>query len=123
MKLLEQERDNRVQDVARLRDQVRDLAKQATGKDPFSATAESTVVINHPLADIQNKIVAAEVEQEELKARIKAMQEMAAREIPISEATITSKIEMRPEILRIKEAIMSLQVRLHTLDTDLEARR
>jgi polysaccharide biosynthesis transport protein len=117
VKILEQERENRAREVALLRDAVRDLAKQATGKDPFAGTVEPVTIVNHPLAELQNHIVTAEVDQEVLKARIKAMQEVASREIPISEASIENKIASHPEVLRFKEAIASLQIQLRTIDS------
>ncbi len=115
--ILEQERNKRVAEVTQMRETVRELAKQATGKDPFAGSVESTVVLNHPLAELQNHLVTAEVEQEVLKARIKAFKETAAKEAPISDAVVENKISMHPEILRLKQDLMSLYSQLRNLDS------
>jgi capsular exopolysaccharide synthesis family protein len=93
------------------------LAKQATGKDPFMGTSESTVVVNHPLADLQNHLVNAEVEQEVIKAKIKATQELGSQAAPISDAIIENKINVHPEVLRLKQDLLVMRSQLRNLES------
>jgi capsular exopolysaccharide synthesis family protein len=107
---LEQELRTREQDLKLKRANLQELTKQNTGKDPFSGAAEPMVVVNHPLADLQNRLNNAEVEQVVLKAKIKIYKDAASQEIPISEAMIANKIEMHPEVMRFKQEIANLKI-------------
>ena len=115
IKALEQERDRRNREVTQKRDAVRELARQVTGKDPYAGAAESTIVIDYPLAHLQNQLAKAEVEREVLKARIKACQD--AQERPISDAMIENKIDMHSEVLQVKREIVDLQMELKSLES------
>ena len=100
-----------------MRDSVQDLTKQVTGKDPFAGTFKPTVVVNHPLAELQNQLVKAEMEQAMLSAKIEAYKKAAANETVISDAIMDNKVEMYPEILQVKRGIVSLQLELQSLDS------
>ena len=63
IELLDQERDRREKELTLLRSMVRDLAQEATGKDPFAANPEPSPTTKHPLANLQTNLVQAEVEQ------------------------------------------------------------
>jgi polysaccharide biosynthesis transport protein len=118
IRTLEQERDKRVREVSLMRELVRELAKQATGMDPYAgAAAESAVIVNHPLSELQSHLVSAEVEQEVLKARIKALKEVSAPEVTLSVAEMETKIQAHPDVQRCKSAIADLRAELQTLDT------
>lgn len=117
IRILEQERDKRVREVTLMRELVRELAKQATGTDPYAGATESAIVLNHPLSELQSQLVSAEVEQEVLKARIKALKDAPVPQVALSAAELQTKIEARPDFQRCKSAIADLQVELQTLDS------
>jgi hypothetical protein len=54
------------------------------------------------------------VEMEVLKARIQAYRESAAQTVPISEAMIENKVDLQPEVVRLKANIADLQVQLQS---------
>ncbi|MBU4272893.1 MAG: polysaccharide biosynthesis tyrosine autokinase [Planctomycetes bacterium] len=73
--LLGREEDKRSREVLRLRDNLRGLVREATGKDPFSGNLEADSPQKHPLADLEGRLIAAQVERTVLEARIKATEE------------------------------------------------
>ncbi|NLF06693.1 MAG: polysaccharide biosynthesis tyrosine autokinase [Pirellulaceae bacterium] len=73
--LLGQEKDRRLREVLRLRDNVRALAQEAAVKDPFAAKMEPAAAQKHPLADLESRLIEVQVEGTVLKARIKAAEE------------------------------------------------
>ena len=65
----------------RLRDNLRTLAAQAAVKDPFAAKMEANSPQKHPLADLESRLIDAQVEGTVLDARIKAAEEdLAAKQ-------------------------------------------
>jgi polysaccharide biosynthesis transport protein len=117
IEILKEERKNHATNLSLLRNSVGELTKQATGKDPFAGTTEPTVIVNHPLLELQNHLATAEVEQEVLKARIKALQETTVQQAPLSKALLENKIETNPQVLQYKDAITELQFQLQSLDS------
>jgi succinoglycan biosynthesis transport protein ExoP len=78
IQLLGAERDRRAQEVDRLRENVREMTKQATGGiDPFAMKPAPGTAVANPLADLQARLTTAEVERETLGAQIKAFEELA----------------------------------------------
>jgi capsular exopolysaccharide synthesis family protein len=114
---LVQEQGRRTQELRLLRENVRELAIQSTGKDPFAGSVEPVAVSNHPLAEIQNHLVTAEVEQQVLKARLKALKESRSQSIKVSDSLIDSRLETHPEIVRLKHDLMTMRADLRGLET------
>jgi receptor protein-tyrosine kinase len=75
------------------------------------------VVVNNPLANLQSHLVDAEVEQEVLKARIKALKDAPTPEVTLSATELEAKIEAHPDVQRWKGAIANLQAELQMLDS------
>ncbi|MFV2070994.1 MAG: hypothetical protein ACC645_28840, partial [Pirellulales bacterium] len=75
--LLEEERNRRSLDVERLRKHVLDLAKEVTGKDPFSheAIVDKAQVFTTPMTALYGSLTAIEVNSEILKAEIQALRD------------------------------------------------
>ncbi|MGD0519411.1 MAG: hypothetical protein ABSA26_17885, partial [Thermoguttaceae bacterium] len=123
IELLDQERDRREKEMTLLRGMVRDLAKEATGKDPFAANPEPSPTTKHPLANLQTNLVQAEVEQAVLTARIKALEETASLERPaIPEVIIKNKIEENADIQRLKAELTAKRDRLQSIASTMVKR-
>ena len=75
IELLNQEKERRLREVLRLRDNVRSLAQDAANKDPFAAKLDTDSSKSHPLADLENRLIEVQVERTVLDARIKAAEE------------------------------------------------
>ncbi|MCC6127016.1 MAG: polysaccharide biosynthesis tyrosine autokinase [Pirellulales bacterium] len=114
---LNQALDSRASEVKRLRGEVRDSAIQSTGKDPYAGNLEPVTVVNHPLTEIQNLLVKAEVEQEVLKARLQALKQAAAQPAAVSETALQSKVENHSEVARLKLELMEMRAQLRNLDS------
>jgi polysaccharide biosynthesis transport protein len=106
---LELELNKRGLEVKNLREIVRELNRQVGGKPNQQ--------VDRTLADLQNRLAIVEAEQAVLKAEIEAYQKAAAREEPVSDAMIQNKIDMHPDVLRIKGEITGLQTQLQELDS------
>ena len=68
IELLEEEKGRRMREVESMRETIRELAKQATGKDPFAPKSRKGLAGTHPLADLQAKLVNAEVERQDSRS-------------------------------------------------------
>jgi capsular exopolysaccharide synthesis family protein len=62
----------REKNVGEMRERVRKLAKEMTGRDPFLARAEAEPAPRQPSAELQGRLVTTEVDVAILQARIKA---------------------------------------------------
>ena len=63
------------EEIAKTREKVRRLTKEATGKDPFAAFPDPGLPIESPLARMHDSLVNAEANRAVLKAEIKALEE------------------------------------------------
>ena len=57
---------------------LRELAKRVTGKDPFAGKGETNGAEKHPLAELESRLISAQVECTVLDARITAAEEELA---------------------------------------------
>ena len=113
-KLLKDQKFRKV-GLKQLSETVRDLAKQATGRDPFAGNLEPVTIMNHPMADIQKHLIESEVEQAVLNARIKVLEETPARPVNLADADIPAKVEAHPEVMRLKLELMEMHSQLRSL--------
>ncbi len=107
VELLTKERDRRGKEVERLRDTVRTLAKQLTGKDPFAATlSRDSSTIQSPLAALQERLATTEVDRQVLEARATALAEsLSGSPIDVPAEILDQMVESRPEIAKVKQEI------------------
>lgn len=116
--VLRQEQERKANEVSRLRENVREMAKQVTGKDPFASVTEQKPAQAGPLADLQNRLIAAEVEEQVLTARVKAFEEFAAKQkVVISEAMLERAIAENPRVQNAATQLMGARARLHQLES------
>ena len=113
---LEEEKVRREREVERLRVNVKELALLATGKDPFAANTEPARNLIHPLADLQMRVVLADVELAVLQARMQAMKEMASSSgSMISQAAVERKVAEQAEVQRVKALLNAKRARLNEI--------
>ncbi len=115
--LLDEERQRRSHQVKRLREEVRELTQQAIRRDPFAAGLSAELARNHPLVDLQSRLIDLEVEREILKARAKALEEMVAnRESIVPVGAIDAAVEERTEVRSLTEQLSAQRSKLHAIE-------
>jgi succinoglycan biosynthesis transport protein ExoP len=119
IELLEEEKNRRLQEVERLREDVRALTKEASGKSPFATTQEAKAPIQSPVADLQIKLASAEVERELLEAQVKAREESSTKTGDVPEGLVDGALEKHPSLQKYKEAIALKRLKLSELENKL----
>ena len=118
IELLEKERTRRLDDVKGLRENVRELAKQVTGKDPFVGTKEAAPAQARPLTDLENRLVTAEVDEEILKAKLTAFEELAAKpRVEVPSAAIEKAITENAQVQKAAAEIGQKKARLAQIES------
>lgn len=78
IELLQRQSDLRKVEVSRLRNEVMELAKKITGKDPFSQNIlTDPVKANNPATELFQEMTSIEVDRELLKAELQMVEESA----------------------------------------------
>ena len=109
IKLLETEQVRRADEVSQLREKVRQMAKDATGKDPFAAAAE-TKLVTDPLSELQMQLGNAEVERTIAEAQLQAFKEtIASMEVSIPSGVVERGVDERPEVKEIRDRIIPIR--------------
>lgn len=118
IELLDEERERRSSEVARLRENVREMAKEATGKDPFAANPASDTSVNHPLAELQSRLTTAEVEEEILKAQVQAVEELTSKQkVEVPDGMVERAVEEHAEVQRLRALLLAKRSKLHEIET------
>ena len=100
IEILEEEKGRRVREVDTMRETIRELAKQAAGKDPSAGRSQKDAQGVHPLTELQVRLVNAEVERQILEARVTAFEEsMAKEQVAVSEAKVDEAIDKNANVL------------------------
>ncbi len=117
IKLLEQERERRAREVVVLRESLHELGKHATGQDSGGLDATSDPAAKSSLAELEGRLINAEVEREVLKARIKAGEESySAQPIEASEWMVAKSVEQDAEVQKFKTALAGKQASLREIE-------
>lgn len=130
IELLNTQQRERQSEVEALRERVRTLTKKATGHDPIVVSGDSNVVIRqNPLADLDQRRVAAEVEYDVRAAELQAMQEAAAAEkfevpaeelqMAVDEHPTIQQLQARVAILKSRASLYQSQSALGPKDPEL----
>ncbi|QGJ71825.1 Hypothetical protein PBC10988_35360 [Planctomycetales bacterium 10988] len=121
IELLEGQKEQRSQNVMRLRENVRELSKQTTGQDPFGPNPVSEVIsLEHPLGNLQKRLTEAEVHREVMEARLKVYQEaIHARPVELSQMEVEESVERNVEVQELKTKLATMRVMM--LDTERRA--
>jgi capsular exopolysaccharide synthesis family protein len=123
--LLEKEKTARLKEVIRMRQDLSDMARQLTGRETYTAKPENDAIRKSALADLQTRLVTAQVEEAVLAARVEAAEresrgqgaaaagtnssapQFNAREAALRDAMIEKAVLERPEVVRAAQAIVA----------------
>jgi polysaccharide biosynthesis transport protein len=133
--LLEKEKSNRLKEVTRMRQDLSEMTRQLTGRETYTSKPEGDSLQKSALADLQTRIVTAQVEQAVLAARIEAADRESSdkeagskattpptgtsapavrtggNEAALRNAMIEKAILERAEVVRATEVIVAKQTR------------
>jgi succinoglycan biosynthesis transport protein ExoP len=105
IELLQEQQLARQQSVRQLRTTLQEYSKQIYGKDAFAVLQEKGTIAN-PYAELEQRLIGAQVERETLAARIKAEKELLEREsFEPSPLDVASQIEMVPKVQDFRRRI------------------
>jgi capsular exopolysaccharide synthesis family protein len=118
MEILQEEKNARSSEVKRLRNELREKAKQLTGRDPFVSGADSGPAPPSPQADLKSRLIVAQVEEEVLAAQIKAIESLAAKSrSQISEAMLDRAVAENPGVQAANNRLLDRKARLQQLES------
>ncbi|MBN2580002.1 MAG: polysaccharide biosynthesis tyrosine autokinase [Pirellulales bacterium] len=133
LELLRQEKEGRTNEVLRLREELRNLARQVTERNPLAAKTESGSNAEQSLADLRNRLIMAQVDGAVLEAKIKAAEAalsapkgkspagpgrvtLTPHETALRDALVESRIEENPEVKRQGDQILAQQKKLREIE-------
>lgn len=107
MTYLQQEKTTRALEMKRLRDNVRELAKQVTGKDPFSIDTPGKAEAPATFLGLQAEVARMDVSQSILQEQISELRSkvQTASELPINDAEIDQRIDESVELKTLNERL------------------
>lgn len=108
--LVTQQRE-RQSEVEALRENVRGLVKKTTGREPLVIQGDnSTLVTQNPLAEIEQRHVAAEVEYDLAQAQLKAYRDSAAEnKVEISTEELQRAVYEHPDVRNLHGQVEYLE--------------
>jgi len=113
IKALEEERDRRAGELAALRADLQRRIGEAGAKGAAVPDSTSDLAVGQAIVDLQGRLINAEVEQEMLKARLKAAEQSPGEEpIRIPETAIDRAVETNPRFQRLSAALAEKRERL-----------
>src|SRR5262245_55390905 len=117
--LLKQQQANQQQIVQTHRDNVRVLALDRTGRDPFATDdPKGRIQLRNPLADVQTQLINYEAQQIQLQAEIQSFEEMLSRETFDPPADEVQKlVALDPHVAAFRELIRANHVSLELYRT------
>jgi polysaccharide biosynthesis transport protein len=117
LKVLEDERLQRGKNVERLRQEVVDLAKEVTGKDPFGQGLITDPIALAPMAGLYQSLTEAEVDYEVLNAEVQGLKNsaMLAEGTEIASGYLDLEISNRSDVGRLEERLVLIREQLAEL--------
>jgi len=110
--LLQEQQLARQQSVRQLRSTLQELSKQVYGKDAFATTQEKGQTTN-PYAELEQRLIIAQVEREMLAARIQAEKEFFEKEsFEPSPLDVAAQIENVPQIQEVRRKLDAARMKL-----------
>ena len=117
IKLLEDERQRRGGEVAALQTKLQQMGGPAPKNTPSHATSPGDTAARQAVADLQNRLISAEVEEELLKARIKAAEEaQSPQRLEMSSVAVEKAVDQNPPMLKLKDALAARRSKLREIE-------
>lgn len=114
--ILDKERESRAAEVDTLRKSVRDMAKQLTGVDPFQGPPDPSTQTAKPLAELTSRMIANEVDETVLRAKLRAREAASRRQqSQVSAVEVEQFVNSSPRVARAAEALHEQKAQLNTL--------
>lgn len=112
LELLEEEKTRRMREVDAMRDSLRDLTKQITGKDLLGKGGKEPT-INQPLVDLNAKLVGLEVERQVLEAQSQAYEESIDKKpFEVPDTALGRAVDEHPRMQSLKNELTLKEARL-----------
>ncbi len=116
LELLERERFNRRDEVDRLQKQLKEAAKQASGKSAVLAGG-GDLLGGTPLTELQRQLASAQVERKIVEATIQAAEEAVKGKREVPRTMLERAIEDHAVVREIKEQILANRMQLEKTKT------
>ena len=115
--ILEDERRRRAVEVERLRKRLVDLAKEVTGRDPYSGSGDETQRSLNPIGSLFQSLTELDLEREMLKAKVQFLKEADVDEKDPLESSglLTLDIDNHAETSKRELAIDEVKDRLEEI--------
>lgn len=118
LKLLEEDRDRRVGELAALRASLQKLTAQAGTQGLPPVAPLSDPAARQAMAELQTRLINAEVEEELLRAKVKvAEQGGSAEQAAVSEAAVERILEDNAELKLLKTALADKRAKLGQIES------
>lgn len=106
VELLDAEQRRRESHVSELRERVRNMTMEATGKDPFAANPEQEAEAENPLSGLHMQLADAEVKRTVAEVQLQALEEsVASQDFDIPDAAIQEAVDNHPDVQAVEETI------------------
>lgn len=107
IRLLEQERENRLAELERLRERVRVIARETVGHDvPLVGDGRNTLVVQNPLASLEEQLTSVEVERHLREAQLAAARTLIeSGELAVPPARLEELLAQRPELQELRQRL------------------
>jgi capsular exopolysaccharide synthesis family protein len=116
IKLLEEEQQRRAGEVAAMRESVQALGANAAADPGDNRSLPAEAGRRQPLAELQVRLINAEVERQVLEAKIKAAEESeTSPEAGVSDRTVDQAVEADAEVAKLKTLLAGKRSKLHEI--------
>lgn len=113
--LLRGEQDALEQQVDVLRKSVRDMAQRVTGRDPFKGGAEPSAVETTPLAGLVSQLIASEVDDTVLSAKLKVLKAIDIERSAVPASMLDAAVAESPKVQQAANEIAEQRLKLSNL--------
>jgi len=113
IKLLDEETANRRMQVQRARKKLLESVGNAGLSGAALLTENGPHLTRHPIADLRERLTAAEVEKEVTAARLEAARKLVPTDVEVPASLVAEEVERDPEVGRLIKQLNDLRGRRH----------
>ena len=118
VQLLQSEKQQRSEEVQRLREQVRSLSKETIGRDPFTDLPVGPTDARYPLSNLQEQLARAESDrillEVEIRSLDKAIQSTSKASVPDVQVELT--LDQSAEVRDLRALIATKKLEMHRIE-------